>query len=100
MLYRMLTNPMYGGAYAYGKTEHTLEYDHGEPRTGRRRRPREEWLALIPHAHEGYVSWDEFERIQQAMAANVRGWGAHRCRHEADRRCWPACCAVDAVGAS
>ncbi len=75
MLYRILTNPMYGGAYAYGKTEQTIEYDHGEPRTSRRRRPRDRWLALIPHAHEGYVSWDEFERIQQAMAENLRGRG-------------------------
>ena len=74
VLYRMLTNPNYGGAYAYGKTEHTLQYDHGEPRAGSRRRPREEWLAFIPHAHEGYVSGDEFDRIQQTMAANVRGW--------------------------
>jgi DNA invertase Pin-like site-specific DNA recombinase len=75
VLYRMLTNPIYGGAYAYGKTEHTLQYAHGEPHTGLRRRPREEWLALIPHAHDGYVSWEEFERIRQTMAANVRGWG-------------------------
>lgn len=75
MVYRMLRNPMYGGAYAYGKTEQTIQYDHGEPRTIRRRRPRDRWLALIPHAHEGYVSWDEFERIQQAMAENLRGWG-------------------------
>jgi DNA invertase Pin-like site-specific DNA recombinase len=75
MLYRILRNPMYGGAYAYGKTEQTIEYAHGEPRTSRRRRPRDRWLALIPHAHEGYVSWDEFERIQQAMAENLRGWG-------------------------
>src|SRR5712671_6204685 len=30
VLYRMLTNPNHGGAYAYGKTEHTLQYDHGE----------------------------------------------------------------------
>jgi DNA invertase Pin-like site-specific DNA recombinase len=74
VLYRMLTNPIYGGAYAYGKTEHTLQYAHGEPRTGHRRRPREEWLALIPRAHEGYVSWEEFERIRQTMATNVRGW--------------------------
>jgi DNA invertase Pin-like site-specific DNA recombinase len=74
MLYRMLTNPIYGGAYAYGKTEHTLEYAQGEPRTARRRRPREEWLALIPGTHEGYVTWEEFERIRQALAANVRGW--------------------------
>jgi DNA invertase Pin-like site-specific DNA recombinase len=75
MVYSMLRNPMYGGAYAYGKTECTLHYEQGEPRTSRRRRPRDRWLALIPHAHEGYVSWDEFERIQQAMAENLRGWG-------------------------
>jgi hypothetical protein len=30
---------------------------------------------LIPHAHEGYVSWEEFERIQQAMTDNLRGSG-------------------------
>ena len=74
MLYRILTNPMYGGAYAYGKTEQTLEYAQGQPRSGRRRRPREEWLALIPGTHEGYVTWEEFERIRQALATNVRGW--------------------------
>ena len=73
-LYRMLSNPIYGGAYAYGKTESTLRYEQGEPRTSSRRRPREAWLALIPHAHEGYVSWDEFERNRATMAANTRAW--------------------------
>jgi DNA invertase Pin-like site-specific DNA recombinase len=74
VLYRMLSNPIYGGAYTYGKTEHLVRYDHGEPHACCRRRPREEWLAFIPQAHEGYVSWDEFERIRQTMATNVRGW--------------------------
>jgi DNA invertase Pin-like site-specific DNA recombinase len=74
VLYRMLSNPIYGGAYTYGKTEHLIRYDHGEPHACYRRRPREEWLAFIPQAHEGYVSWDEFERIRQTMATNVRGW--------------------------
>jgi DNA invertase Pin-like site-specific DNA recombinase len=75
MLYRMLSNPIYGGAYAYGKTERTFHYDQGEPRASTRRKPRARWLALIPHAHEGYVSWEEFERIQQAMTDNQRGSG-------------------------
>jgi DNA invertase Pin-like site-specific DNA recombinase len=75
MLYRMLSNPMYGGAYAYGKTERTLHYEHGEPRARSRRKPRAQWLALIPNAHEGYVSWDQFERIQHAMTENLRGPG-------------------------
>jgi hypothetical protein len=74
VLYRMLSNPIYGGAYTYGKTESTIRYEHGEPRTSSRRRPREEWLAFIPQAHEGYVSWDEFERNRQTMAANTRAW--------------------------
>ena len=75
MLYRLLSSPVYGGAYAYGQSERTLHYDHGQPRAVSRRKPRAQWLVLIPNAHEGYVSWEEFERIQQAMAANVRGWG-------------------------
>lgn len=70
-LHRMLTSPAYGGAYAYGKTEQRLRYEHGAPRHVARRRPRAEWLALIPHAHEGYVAWEEFERIQQAIRANT-----------------------------
>jgi hypothetical protein len=69
----MLTNPAYGGAYAYGKSEHRVEYAEGQPRKGHRRKPREQWLSLIPLAHDGYVSWDQFERIQQVIAENVRG---------------------------
>jgi hypothetical protein len=75
MLYRMLSNPIYGGAYAYGKTERTLHYEGSEPHASTRRKPRAQWLALIPHAHEGYVSWEEFERIQQAMTDNLRRSG-------------------------
>lgn len=74
-VYQMLTHPAYGGAYAYGKTERQPQYDPGAPGPRCRRKPRERWLALIPHAHEGYISWEEFERIQQIMAENSRGPG-------------------------
>src|SRR5262249_31163965 len=47
-LYRVLTHPAYGGAYAYGKTEATMQYDGGSPRRGRRRKPPSEWLSLRP----------------------------------------------------
>src|SRR5262249_27050297 len=39
MVYRILTNPIYGGAYAYGKTEATSRYDGAVPRRGSRRKP-------------------------------------------------------------
>jgi DNA invertase Pin-like site-specific DNA recombinase len=70
-VYRLITSPVYGGAYAYGKTEHLLRYEGGVPRHRARRKPREEWLALIPHAHEGYISWEESESIRQAIRENV-----------------------------
>jgi hypothetical protein len=70
-LYRMITHPIYGGAYAYGKTEQVLRYEKGEPHHVCRRKPRDQWLALIPNSHEGYVSWEEFERIQQAIRENL-----------------------------
>ena len=71
MLYSMLTNPAYGGAYAYGKTEQLTQYDGGEARQAIRRKPRERWLSFILGTHDGYVSWEEFERLQATISANV-----------------------------
>ncbi|MGF6812689.1 hypothetical protein OKW30_007906 [Paraburkholderia sp. Clong3] len=71
-VYRILTNPIYGGTYAYGKTECAIHYESGEPRKRDRREPRDQWLALIPNAHDGYVDWEEFERIQCTISGNLR----------------------------
>jgi len=71
--YRLLTNPAYGGAYAYGKSGPASAGDGTMMRPGYRRRPREQWLSLIPNAHEGYVSWERFEQIQQLMSSNLLG---------------------------
>lgn len=75
-LYRMLTNPAYGGSYAYGKTEQSVQHAMDKTHKVIRRKPREQWLALIPNAHEGYVSWEQFEHIQRTISNNVRG-GEH-----------------------
>ncbi len=69
-LYRILTHPAYGGAYAYGKTEAVSSYEQGVPRKGMRRRPIAHWIALLPHAHEGYIDWDQFQEIQHMLANN------------------------------
>lgn len=73
MVYSMLTNPAYGGAYAYGKTEQFTHYDGGEARQSIRRKPRAQWLSFIPGTHEGYVSWEQFERVQATIAGNLLG---------------------------
>ena len=74
-VHHLLTNPTYGGAYAYGKTEVVVSYKNGQGRRAHRRKSPQQWLALIPEAHEGYISWEEFQKIQQMLAENVQGWG-------------------------
>ena len=36
-----------------------------------RRKARADWLALMPHAHEGYVSWEKAEAIRTMVSSNV-----------------------------
>ncbi len=58
-IHRMIENPIYGGAYAYGKTAVGTGYGAAGVGVKIRRKPRADWLALMPNAHEGYVSWEK-----------------------------------------
>jgi DNA invertase Pin-like site-specific DNA recombinase len=69
-LYRFLTNPIYAGAYAYGQTETLSQVADGQRRTRKRRKPIEQWLVLQPDHHEGYISWQEYQRIQGMLSDN------------------------------
>jgi hypothetical protein len=69
-IYNILTHPVYGGAYVFGRTEHGPHGDVGQVHKVSRRRKREDWIALIPHHHEGYIAWEQFEEIQQTIASN------------------------------
>ena len=73
MVYNILTNPVYGGTYAYGKTASELRYDGPISRKSIRRKPREEWLSLRPGSHEGYVDWARSEAIRKMLESNLSG---------------------------
>jgi hypothetical protein len=62
---------LYGGAYAYGKTAVAAGYDAAGVGAMIRRKPRSDWLALMPNAHEGYVSWEKFEAIRKMISGNI-----------------------------
>jgi hypothetical protein len=70
-IHRMIANPAYGGAYAYGRTGAGVRYDGAGARPGSRRKPRGEWLALRPGAHEGYVEWERAEAIRGMVSDNT-----------------------------
>jgi DNA invertase Pin-like site-specific DNA recombinase len=70
-IHRMIENPIYGGAYAYGKTAVAAGYDGAGVSVKIRRKARSDWLALMPNAHEGYVSWEKAETIRKMVSSNV-----------------------------
>jgi DNA invertase Pin-like site-specific DNA recombinase len=70
-IHRMIENPIYGGAYAYGKTRAAPGFGPSAVRARARRQERKEWLALIPGAHDGYVSWERAEAIRKMVSDNV-----------------------------
>ena len=73
-LRRVLKHPVYAGAYVYGRrqVEHCLDADQ---QLHRRivEQPDSHWHVLIKDHHEGYISWETFERNQRRIVANRRG---------------------------
>ena len=68
---RMLNNPRYAGAYAYGRRQYRRALD-GKKQV--QRREADDWLACIPNAHPGYISWERFQENLKILAGNGRGY--------------------------
>jgi DNA invertase Pin-like site-specific DNA recombinase len=64
-----LHNPWYAGAYAYGRCR-WRKLPSGHIR--KENLPPGEWLALIRDAHPAYISWEQYERIQQRLHASAQ----------------------------
>jgi len=76
-VHNVLTNPVYAGAYAFGRTMSKVSVEKGRKRVKRGlRRPLAEWDVLLKDQHEGYITWSEFERNQRVIADNATGKGA------------------------
>jgi Recombinase/Recombinase zinc beta ribbon domain len=70
----ILTNPIYAGAYAFGRTTSRISVVDGRKRVRRGvHRPLDEWDVLIKDHHAAYITWDEFERNLKAIANNATG---------------------------
>ena len=72
----LLTNPVYAGAYAFGRTGSRVMIENGRKRVLRGyRKDRADWAVLLVDHHEGYLSWPEYERNQRLIADNANGKG-------------------------
>jgi len=77
-LLRTLRNPVYAGAYAFGRTQVEEFLDENRrPRKRWRRKAPSDWHALIPDHHEGYICWESYLRNQKQIDTN-QGWKRRR----------------------
>jgi hypothetical protein len=75
-IHHILTNPIYAGAYAFGRTRSRVSIADGRKRVVRDfRQDRCDWEVLIVDHHDGYLSWTEFERNQRLIADNATSKG-------------------------
>lgn len=68
---RVLKNPRYAGAYVYGRRRYRRAADGKniiEPRLAL-----SDWLACIPKAHVGYITWERFQENLGILKANSPG---------------------------
>jgi DNA invertase Pin-like site-specific DNA recombinase len=81
IVHNILTNPIYAGAYAFGRTKSRVSVEGGRKRIRRGvQKPMAEWDVLIKDHHAAYITWDEFERNLAVIANNATGMSSELAR--------------------
>ena len=70
-----LHNPRYAGAFFFGRTRwrHAVGGGHHVDQV-----PPDQWVACLPGAHPGYISWEEYQDNLRRLAANAQANGRDR----------------------
>jgi excisionase family DNA binding protein len=75
-VHSVLKNPVYAGAYAYGRSKTIVRLEAGQKRVCRQvQRRREDWVVLIMDHHESYIDWDVYQSNQTMIAHNENARG-------------------------
>ncbi len=72
---RTLHNPRYAGVFAYGRRRGTTT---AGGKASVQNVPRDQWTALIPGAHPGYITWETYEANQKTLLGNAAARGTDR----------------------
>lgn len=68
----LLKNPVYAGAYVFGKSKRRTILEHGRRRVVTKDcSDPGEWEIIIQDHHPGYISWEEYERNVKMLRQNV-----------------------------
>jgi len=72
-IHSVMTNPVYAGAYTYGKTKQECVIDEtGQVKKRTKRLPQSQWAVLIHDHHKGFIDWKTYEMNQARIAKNTR----------------------------
>jgi DNA invertase Pin-like site-specific DNA recombinase len=70
-LLHVLKNPLYAGAYAYGRRQADPRRRHpGRPATGRVVCDPSQWQVLLKDRFPAYISWEQYEENRARLTAN------------------------------
>ena len=72
---QVLHNPRYAGAFFFGRLR-TRQRPDGK--ITYEKRPREQWLSLLPDTHPGYISWPQYEENQKRLLDSAQSHGQDR----------------------
>ena len=71
-VHRILTNPVYAGAYAYGRSRSRAGIRDGRKHVTRGHPvARDDWMVLKKASHPGYITWEDYERNQRVISGNT-----------------------------
>ncbi len=63
-IHEILTNPVFAGAYAYGRKRTERRTQDGVVRERQRRAPGEDWYVCIEGHHPGYIIFERYHANQ------------------------------------
>lgn len=66
----ILHNPIYTGAYVYGRRESRVVLVDGARRTSVVPLARDQWRVFLPDQHPAYLSWEQYVENQEKLRAN------------------------------
>jgi DNA invertase Pin-like site-specific DNA recombinase len=71
-MHAVLTNPVYAGAYIYGRSKSERFVDErGDVRKRIRKRAKSQWPVFIRDHHKGFIDWATFEANQKRIQSNT-----------------------------
>ena len=69
---QVLRNPIYAGAYAFGRTANRTRVVDGQAhKTSGHHRAMEDWNVLIKVNHQGYITWSDYEENLRMLGENA-----------------------------